>query len=411
VSFVLDIALTHLRSRVRQTVVGVLGVATGVGFSIMMAALMEGSQEDFIRQLVDSLPHISVTDETRNPPRQPAEAAYDAVQIDGLRTPVIRPGIKNPMAIMAAIESWLPGAIAPSVQAKAVIRYAGRDTATAFTGLDPKREQKVSKLATQLRQGSLDALYKATNALILGDGLARKIGARVGNTVTIVSGAGRTLDCTIVGIAHTGVAQIDDTASYGLIKTGQILASQIGLVNELRIRAGDALQARTVAARIEGETGYKSVSWQEAHEDLLSAFEVRNIIMYTVVGAILLVASFGTFNIVSTITHEKARDIAIMKSLGFRAKSVRRIFIIEAAAIGLVGALIGWALGYVLTRAMGSVEIKSPFMDTSTIPVLYSPLHYALATVVALASSLFAGYFPARKAAAVEPVDIIRGAS
>ena len=83
----------------------------------------------------------------------------------------------------------------------------------------------------------------------------------------------------------------------------------------------------------------------------------------------------------------------------------------EAAVIGLVGALIGWALGYVLTRAMGSVEIKSPFMDSNRLPVLYSPLHYALATVVALASSLFAGYFPARKAAAAEPVDIIRGAS
>ncbi|MCB1536147.1 MAG: ABC transporter permease, partial [Rhodoblastus sp.] len=154
-SYVLEIALTHLRSRVRQTVVGVMGVATGVGFSIMMAALMEGSQADFIRQLVDSLPHISVSDETRNPPRQPAETRYDVVQIDGLRTPVVRPGIKNPMAIMASIESWVPGAIAPSVQAKAVIRYAGRDTATSFTGLDPKREQKVSKLSTQMRQGSL----------------------------------------------------------------------------------------------------------------------------------------------------------------------------------------------------------------------------------------------------------------
>ncbi len=76
------------------------------------------------------------------------------------------------------------------------------------------------------------------------------------------------------------------------------------------------MAARDVAARIERETGYKSVSWQEAHEDLLSAFVIRNIIMYTVVGAILLVASFGTYNIISTITHEKARDIAIMKSLG-----------------------------------------------------------------------------------------------
>ena len=79
--------------------------------------------------------------------------------------------------------------------------------------------------------------------------------------------------------------------------------------------------------------------------------------------------------------------------------------------IGLVGAMIGWGLGYGLTRAMGSIEIKSPFMDSNTIPVLYSSLHYALATAVALASSLVAGFFPARKAAAAEPVDIIRGAS
>ena len=78
------------------------------------------------------------------------------------------------------------------------------------------------------------------------------------------------------------------------------------------------MAAQAVAQRIERETGYKSVSWQEAHEDLLVAFVVRNIIMYTVVGAILLVASFGTYNIISTITHEKTRDIAIMKSLGLR---------------------------------------------------------------------------------------------
>ena len=69
----LSIALTHVRARARQTIVGVFGVAVGVGFSIMMAALMEGSQNDFVAQLVDSLPHISVTDERRDPPTQPAE--------------------------------------------------------------------------------------------------------------------------------------------------------------------------------------------------------------------------------------------------------------------------------------------------------------------------------------------------
>jgi lipoprotein-releasing system permease protein len=99
-------------------------------------------------------------------------------------------------------------------------------------------------------------------------------------------------------------------------RPAQILAQQTGLVNELRVRVDDPMRAREVAARIERQTGYKSVSWQEAHEDLLSTLVIRNIIMYTIVGAILLVASFGTYNIISTITHEKARDIAIMKSLG-----------------------------------------------------------------------------------------------
>ena len=196
-----------------------------------------------------------------------------------------------------------------------------------------------------------------------------------------------------------------------LLKTAQILAGQTGLVNEIRIKARDVMRARELAARIESETGYKSVSWQEAHEDLLSAFEIRNIIMYMVVGAILLVASFGTYNIISTITHEKARDIAILKSLGMRQATVRRIFVMEAALIGLIGLVVGWGLGYVLTMAMGRIEIRSPFMDTSHLPVLYAAKHYAVAGAVAVFASLVAGYFPARKAASVQPVDIIRGAS
>ena len=106
--------------------------------------------------------------------------------------------------------------------------------------------------------------------------------------------------------------------------------------------------SREIAARIENDTGYKSVSWQEAYEDLIATFIIRNIIMYAVVGAILLVASFGTYNIISTITHEKARDIAIMKSLGLSEYTVRMIFVVEALIIGLVGALAGFVLGYLL---------------------------------------------------------------
>ncbi len=408
---VLDIAWTHVVSRMRQTLVGMLGVAMGVGFSVMMASLMEGSQRDFVTQLVDSLPHITMSDERRSPPRQPAEDAYDVVAFSGLRTPVIRPGIKNPFAIMSALEGWLEGAVAPSVQSRAVIRYAGRDTAASVTGVDPKREREVSKLATQIRGGTLDSLYKSSNAIILGDKLAAKIGARIGNTIAVASGRGEVLSCTVVALFHSGISQSDETQAFTLIKTAQILAGQTGLINAMRIRVADIMQAMTVASRIEAQTGYKSVSWQEANEDLLSAFEIRNFIMYTVVGAILLVASFGTYNIISTITHEKTRDIAILKSLGFTERTVRRIFLIEALLIGVAGTLLGWALGYGLCLLLGMIEFKSPFMDATHLPLYFAPAHYLLAGGVALTASAVAGYLPARKAARMHPVEIIRGAS
>ncbi len=410
-TLITEIAWTHVRSRARQTMVAIAGVSIGVGFSIMMAALMQGSQDDFIRQLVNALPHIAISDERRDPPMQPAESEYAAVRIYGLTPESRRRGIKNPLATMAALEGWVPGAVAPSTKVQAIIRYASRDVGTSILGIDPHREGRVSALVEQMRQGTLASLYRATNAIILGDRLAEKIGARVGANITVQTSEGARINAQVVGFFHSGVRSIDETTSYALIRTAQILARQTGLVNEIRVRVDDPMQAREVAARIERETGYKSISWQEAHEDLLNTFVIRNIIMYTIVGAILLVASFGTYNIISTITHEKARDIAIMKSLGLSERTVRTIFVLEGQILGLVGGLIGFGLGYLLSLALGAVEIKSPFLDATHIPLAYSPWHYAIALGVAMVSSFAAGYVPARRAARLHPVEIIRGAT
>jgi lipoprotein-releasing system permease protein len=411
VNLVLDIASTHVRSRARQTTVAVIGVATGVGFSIMMAALMQGSQDDFVSRLVDTIPHITVSDERRSPPPQPAERFFAAAEIRNLKPEARRPGIKNPLATIASLDAWIPGAVAPSVEVKAIIRYANRDVGVSIAGVDPRREPMVSALAKQLRQAEVGSLYRATNAIIIGDRLSEKIGARIGANITLQTGEGARLTALVVGFFHSGVRSVDESRAYVLIKTSQILAQQTGLVNELRIRATDPMNAREVAQRVEQETGYKSVSWQEAQEDLLSTFVIRNIIMYTVVGAILLVASFGTYNIISTITYEKSRDIAIMKSLGLSESTVRMIFVVEAMIIGVAGALLGFALGFVLCLMLGTVEIRSPFMDTNRLPLAYNAWHYLIAAGVALVSSITAGYAPARKAARLHPVDIIRGAT
>ena len=410
-NLIFDIALTHVRARVRQTGFAVAGVATGVGFSIMMAALMQGSQDDFTQRLINTLPHITVSDELRTPPQQPAQVLYQAAEMHGLTPEARRPGIKNPLAIMAALEAWLPGGIAPSAKVQAIIRYANHDVSTTVTGIDPRRESKVSELPKQMRGATLTALYRATNAIVIGDRLSEKIGARIGANITLQTSQGARISAQVVGFFHTGVRQQDEGTAYVLTKTGQILARQTGLINELRIRLADPLSSREIAARIENDTGYKSVSWQEAYEDLISTFIIRNIIMYAVVGAILLVASFGTYNIISTITHEKARDIAIMKSLGLSEYTVRMIFVVEAVIIGLTGALVGFALGYLLCVALGSIKITNPFLDSDRLPLAYTYVHYLMAGMVALVSSVVAGYQPARKAARLHPVEIIRGAT
>jgi lipoprotein-releasing system permease protein len=255
-NLVFDIAWTHVRTRARQTGVAVAGVAVGVGFSIMMAALMQGSQDDFIRQLVNALPHITVTDERRSAPAQPAEEAFDAAEIRGLTPAVRRKGIKNPLASMATLEAWIPGAVAPSVKVQAILRYAARDIGASVIGVDPRREAMVSELPNQMRQGTLTSLFTATNAMILGDRLAEKIGARVGANITVQTSEGARANAQVVGLFHSGIRSVDEGTAYVLVRTGQILAQQTGLVNELRLRVDDPMTAREVAARVERQTDF-----------------------------------------------------------------------------------------------------------------------------------------------------------
>jgi lipoprotein-releasing system permease protein len=407
----LDIAFTHVRARARQTIIAIFSVATGVGFAIMIAAMLEGTENDFIETLVDTIPHVVISDEPASPALQPAQVVYDAAEIRGLTPQVRRRGIKNPRATIAALESWVPGPVTPSVRSNGLLRYAGRDESLAVIGIDPQSEARVSRIADHIKSGSLKSLYTANNALILGDRLAEKVGARVGANVAIVAPSGVRINATVVGLFRTGSRQVDESTAYALLKTAQILENQIGLVNEIRLRVPDPLNSQPIAQRIATETGYKAVSWAEANEDLMSGLRIRNIMMYAIVGAILLVASFGTYNIISTITHEKARDIAIMKSFGFTERTVTQIFVAEALILGAIGTLVGFVLGYLLCLWLGSIEFKSPMVDYDRLPQAYSWIHYFLASVAALVSSLIAGYFPARKAASVHPVEIIRGAA
>ncbi|MDX1429966.1 MAG: FtsX-like permease family protein, partial [Rhodothermales bacterium] len=204
----------------------------------------------------------------------------------------------------------------------------------------------------------------------------------------------------------------DEGLVYVRLKSAQVLAARQNAINDIRIRIDDPNTAPVVAARAQEMLGYKSVSWQEANEDLLEAFVIRNVIMYTVVAAILVVAGFGIFNIVATITHEKSRDIAILKSLGFRESDIRRIFLAEGAFMGITGSVFGSALGYALSWVMSGIEFNlEQQTEVTHLPITLNWVHYLIASAIAIGTSAVAGYLPARKASQGNPVDIIRGAT
>src|SRR5258708_12454808 len=135
---IFDIAWTHVTARVRQTLVGMAGVAMGVGFTIMMAGLMEGSQIDFLRQLVDTMPHITIQDERRSVPIQPADQEYGAVQMSNVTNLNNRPGIKYPESVMASLRSWLPAEVTPSLRTTPTTHHPPPPPAAPPTATAPR---------------------------------------------------------------------------------------------------------------------------------------------------------------------------------------------------------------------------------------------------------------------------------
>ncbi|WP_420338730.1 ABC transporter permease [Roseibium sp.] len=408
----LRIAATHVRNRLRQTVVSTLGVALGVGFSIAMAALMEGSQRDFMATLIDAIPHVEIKDDKRTPTAQPASSVYDAVAFRGLRPLEDLRGIRNPTEALASLRDWVDGDIAQRLTGQAVLRYSGQDIGMTLIGVRPKQELLVSNIGEDIREGAFEDLGTTSNGLVLGDKAAERLGADLGDTVTLTSANGVAKQFKIVGLFHTGITTSDESLAYAPLKAVQILLEKPDIINAITIRLRNIDEAVAVAARAERQLGYKSISWEEANEGLMEAFFVRNVIMFTAVGGILLVAGFGIYNIISTIVHEKARDIAILKSLGFPEPDIQQIFVLEGLVIGVLGALVGSALGFGLSSYLATIKFEvTTDIEMTRLPIYFSHVHYMIASGLALLSAGIAGFVPARKAAALNPVDIIRGAT
>lgn len=411
---ILDLARGMLSRRRRQTLVSVLGVALGVAFFIAIAAMMRGFQIYFIQQVIDVQPHITIKDETRNPTPQAAEIALPegAVAISGVK-PIDRVrGIRAAGDKLAILEAMPGVAAAPILTGAALLRYGGRDVSITVTGIDPTRYARVSNIAKDMLHGGLQDLRSTANGLIIGDALAQRLGVTMGDTIVAVSPRGVSLQMKVVGLFHTGLAALDQTTGYVLLKVNQVLQDRPNVVNQILLRLADVTRAEPLAREIEDRFGERTESWEEQNRNILTVFVIQNAIMFSVTGAILVVAAFGIYNIISTVVFEKTRDIAILKSLGLTERDVQLLFLLQGLIAGLLGAALGCLLGQLMIEGLAQIRFVTETPAGNDRFLLARDWRiFAVASFFAIASAALAAVIPARRAARLDPVQIVRGAA
>lgn len=414
-ALLLHIAAKHLIVRRRQTLVAVSGVAVGVGFFLAVSALMVGSQTDFVKTLIDAAPHIIISDELRSPAPQPGVRDYGpagrngAVVLHGYKVRNEVRGIKDWQQILRAANA-IPGAIgSPSLSGAVTLRLGGREEPLGIVGIDPAIEARVSTIADKLQAGRLIDLERVQGGVIVGAELAERLGLGMGDIVAATSARGVTRSLRIVGLVKKGQSQLGPGNGYMLLREAQSLLGRPFIINRIGVKLTDAYAADAAATALEQRFGYKAESWEERSADFLGLLLTRNVIMYTVVSAILLVASFGIYTAVSNSVADKRRDIAIMRSMGFSQGDLQLIFVMEGMALAVSGILAGWLFGFGLMSVLGSLEFPIRG-EIQHLPLDRSSRQYLIAAGASLFAGIIAAWLPARKTARVDPVDILRGA-
>lgn len=407
------IAVKHLLARKRQSLVSLLGIILGVAFFLMISSLMQGSEKDFIRRLIDNMPHILVSDTYRNPRLQPVERLYKsngAIEVRSVKPVTETRGVRSYEQIVDYLRT-LPGVEAsPMLAGQGVLSFAGQNTAVELDGMIPEDIQDVVTIQDYMVSGSINDLIANPNGIVLGEELLRTFSLERGDNVTVTAPTGQVRTFKILGVFRTGTSEHDLGRGFVSLKRMQALMDRPHRANRIIVKLPDPYRARAIAADLENRFSYKSISWQEASEDIMSTLAIRNIIMYSVVSSVLIVAAFGIYNVISTVVMEKHRDIAILKSMGFLARDIQWIFVIQGFIQGIIGSLLGLPLGSALMYALMQIEFKPPgSTEPIVMPLDWGWMQFAMAGGFALCAALSAAFLPARKGARVQPVDILRG--
>lgn len=413
----LMIAFRQLVNRRHQTILTLLGISVGVMVLITAVSLMDGLLQSFIQKIVQSGPHVIVSGE-RVRPVVPAQLIQSTpgTHVVFIKN-VSRQGeqvIKNYRGIESLIaRDPLVELVSPSVSTDVIATFGAVSQPVRLFGIIPSREDRIEKFSESMVSGNFSELSRAPDGIMLGSTAASDFNVRVGDRMQIVGQSGAISSVQVVGVFTTGTSSVDGNC-YVNMRLGQTIGGfPPDEVSNLFIRVNDLAKDGVVAKTIEAETNYKAITWEEQAASVVALFKMISGIVYFLVFFVIMVAGFGVANVLITNILEKARDIAVLKSLGFKKSEITWIYLIQGLIVALVGAAIGCLAGFLLVEIMSSIPMASSssgsVVASSHLMMGKNPGYYVMASVFAVTVSLAAAVGPSRNAARVSPVEILRG--
>lgn len=409
-----QIAQTHLLAKKRQTLIAMLGVTFGIAMFITMISFMQGVNQFLEDSALDASPHIRMYNEVNT--QRPS--LIDKLRPNGFNV-VYHQKPKNEQArlkngfIIADRIQKEPGVlgVSPQVATQAFFNNGPIQLSGTISGVNIDRENRLYRINTRLKSGSLNALKTNPDGLIMGTMLARKLNVRAGDKVTVTTPVGGTRILRIVGTFGFGIGTVDNTKSYANLSTVQeMLQRDPGYVTDIHIKMLDPLQALTFGRRLRAMFGYHTEDWATANTAILAGEKIRNVLTFVVSFTLLVVAGFGIYNIMNMTVVNKIKDIAILKATGFDKRDIIAVFLLQATFIGLSGGLLGLLIGFGLSSLLSITPFDAGgVLDIKTFPVIFDSKYYILGLLFGVITTILAGYFPSKKAAQVDPVAILRG--
>lgn len=409
----IGIALTLLRARLRQSIVAAASVMFGIAMFITLTGFMSGLNGLLDGLILDRTPHIRLYNEIKPIAVQPAQLADSSghVFVGSVKPKEGLERIRNASAIMDALgnDARVEG-VAPRVVAQVFFNVGTTELPGVVNGVDPLEEARLFRFKDYLVQGELRGMLQA-NSIVLGKTLAEKMLVDVGDVVQLTTARGERFLLKVVGLYQSGIADYDKVQCYASMQnTQKILGEPGNYITDIAVKLKDLDQAPEVAEEYRGTFGLDALDIRTANAQFETGTTVRNIISYATSIVLLVVAGFGIYNILNMMIYEKLDSIAILKATGFSGGDVRIIFIGLSLIIGISGGAVGLAAGLGLSVAIHHVPFTTQALPAvKTFPVDFSAHRYVIGIVFALITTYIAGFFPARKASRVDPVQIIRG--